>query len=61
MAREYGAFGEGGVTVMIVEVLLGGGRFDVDRGAEMIIFNTDIDVQKGDMGGEVFQVKWTGY
>ena len=38
------------MTAMVVEVLLGVGRFDVDRGAEMTIFNTDIDVQKGDMG-----------
>ena len=47
---RYGAFGEGGVTAMVVEVLLGVGRFDVDRGAEMAIFNTDIDVQKCDVG-----------
>ena len=39
------------MTAMVVEVLLGVGRFDVDRGAEMAIFNMDIDVQKGDMGG----------
>ena len=36
---------------MVVEVLLGVGGFDVDRGAEMNMFNTDIDVQKSDMGG----------
>ena len=48
---RYGAFGGGGVTTMVVEVLLGVGGFDVDRGAEMTIFNTDIDVQKSDMGG----------
>ena len=48
---RYGAFGGGGVTAIVVEVLLGVGRFDVDRGAEMAIFNMDIDVQKGDMGG----------
>ena len=48
---RYGAFGGGGVTAMVLEVLLGVGRFDVDRGAEMAIFNTDVDVQKGDMGG----------
>ena len=47
---RYGAFGGGGVTALVVEVLLGVGRFDVDRGAEMAIFDTDIDVQKGDMG-----------
>ena len=48
---RYGAFGAGGVTAMVVEVLLGVGGFDVDRGAEMTMFNTDIDIQKSDMGG----------
>ena len=48
---RYGAFGGGGVTAMVVEVLLGVGRFDVERGAEMAIFITDVDVQIGDMGG----------
>ena len=48
---RYGTFGGGGVTAMVVEVLLGVGGFDVDRGAEMTTFNTDIDVQKSDMGG----------
>ena len=47
---RYGAFGGGGGTALVVEVLLGVGRFDVDRGAEMAIFDTDIDIQKGDMG-----------
>ena len=47
---RYGAFGGGGVTALVMEVLLGVGRFDVDRGAEMAIFDADIDVQKGDMG-----------
>ena len=46
---------------MVVEVLLGVGGFDVDRGAEMIMVNTDIDVQESDMEGEMFRVKWTGY
>ena len=32
---RYRAFGGGGMTTMVVEVLLGVGRFDVDRGAEM--------------------------
>ena len=41
---RYGAFGGGGLTALVVEVLLGVGRFDVDRGAEMAIFDTDIDV-----------------
>ena len=36
---------------MVVEVLLGVGRFDVDRSAEMTMFNMDIDIQKSDMGG----------
>ena len=48
---RYGAFGGGGVTAVVVEVLLGVGGFDVDRGVEMTMFNTDIDVQKSDMGG----------
>ena len=48
---RYGAFGGGGATAMVVEVLLGVGRFDVDRVAEMAILNTDIDVQKDDVGG----------
>ena len=39
------------MTAMVVEVLLGVGRFDVHRSAEMTMFNTDIDVQKSDMGG----------
>ena len=43
---RYGAFGRSGVTVMIVEVLLGVGGFDVDRGAEMTMVNMDIDFQK---------------
>ena len=38
------------MTALVVEVLLRVGRFDVDRGAEMAIFDMDIDVQKGDMG-----------
>ena len=37
---RYGAFGGGGVTAMVVEVLLGVGGFDVDRGVEMTMFNT---------------------
>ena len=48
---RYGAFGGSGVTAMVVEVLLEVGRFDVDRGAEMDIFNMDVDVQKGARGG----------
>ena len=49
--ERYGAFGGGGMTAMVVEVLLGVGGFDVDRVAEMTMFNMDIDVQKSDMGG----------
>ena len=41
---RYGAFGGGGVTAMVVEVLLGVSGFNVDRGVE-------IDVKKSDMGG----------
>ena len=47
---RYGAFGGGGVTAMVVEVLLGVGGFDVDRGVEMTMVDTDI-VQKSNMGG----------
>ena len=36
---------------MVVEVLLGVGGSDVDRGAEIIVVDMDIDVQKSDMGG----------
>ena len=46
---RYGAFGGGGVTAMVVEVLLGVGGIDMDRGAEMIMFSTDIDVQKSNV------------
>ena len=42
---------------MVVEVLLGVGGFDVDRGVEMTVVDADIDVQKNDVGGEIFQVK----
>ena len=36
---------------MIVEILLGVGGFNMDRGAELPMVNADIDVQKYDMGG----------
>ena len=36
---------------MLVEVLLGVGGFNVDRGAEMTVVNADIDIQKSDIGG----------
>ena len=40
---RYGAFGGGGMTAMVVGVLLVVGGLDVDRGAELTMFNTDID------------------
>ena len=48
---RYGAFGGDGMTAVVVEVLLRVGGFDVDKGAEVTIFNTNIYVQKSDMGG----------
>ena len=48
---RYGAFDRCGVTALVVEVFLGVGGFDVDRGAEMTVVNTDIDIQKSDVGG----------
>ena len=45
---------------MVMKVLLRVGGFDVDRGVEITMVNVNIDVQKSDVGGEVFQVKWTG-
>ena len=39
------------MAAMVVEVLLGVGGLCVDRGVEMTILNTDIDIQKSDMGG----------
>ena len=44
-------FCRSGVTAMVVEVLLGVGGFDMDIGTEMTMINTNIDVQKNDMGG----------
>ena len=46
---RYEVFGRYGVTVMVVEVLLGVGGFDADRGTEMTVVNTDIDVQKSEV------------
>ena len=46
---------------MVVEVLLGVGGFDMDRGVKMTIVDMVIEVQKSDIGGEVFQVKWMEY
>ena len=57
---RYGAFGGGGVTAMVVEVLLGVGGFDLDRGVEMTIFNMDIDVQNSNMGGGSVPVEVDG-
>ena len=48
---RYGAFGRSGVIAMVVELLLGVAGFNVDRGAEMTVVNTDTDIQKSDMGG----------
>ena len=45
---RYGAFGGVGMTAMVVEVLLGVGGFDVERGAEMTMFNMDIDLWRAD-------------
>ena len=39
------------VTAMVVAVLLGIDGFDMNRGAEMTVVDTDIDIQKSDMGG----------
>ena len=36
---RYGAFGGGGVTAMVVELLLLVGGFDMDRGVEMTMFS----------------------
>ena len=58
---RYGAFGRCGVNSYVVEVLLGVDGFDVDRGAEMTMFNMDIDVQKSDMGGGSVPGEGTGY
>ena len=37
---------------MIVEILLGVGGFNMDRGAELTMVDVSIDIQKGHMGGE---------
>ena len=36
---------------MIVEILLGVGGFNMDRGVELAMVDADIDIQKGDVGG----------
>ena len=59
MGVKYGAFGRCGVTGMVVEVSLGVGRFDVERGAEMTVVNTDIDIPchfSGLVPGLIFQL-----
>ena len=38
------------MSAVIVEILLGVGGFNMDRGAELTMIDADIDVQKGDMG-----------
>ena len=35
----------------MVEILLGVGVFNMDRGVELALVDVDIDVQKGDVGG----------
>ena len=45
---------------MVVEVVLGVGGFNMDKDTELTMIDVDIDIQKNDVGGEVFQVKWTG-
>ena len=49
-AVRDGAFGRCGVTAMVMEVLLGVDEFNVDRGEEMTIVDTDINIQKSEMG-----------
>ena len=57
MGVRYGAFGGGGVTAMVVEVLLGVGRFDVDRSAEMTMFNTDMTTVKAfNKNGDIYVI-----
>ena len=45
------------MTTTVLEVLLGVGSFNADRGVEMTVVNVDTDVQKSNMGGEVIQVE----
>ena len=54
-----------GVATVIVEILLGVGGFNMDRGAELTRVDADIDVQKGDMGegsvpGEMDRIETVG-
>ena len=44
-------FGECGVTAVVMEILLGVGGFNMDRGAELTMVDADIDVQISDVGG----------
>ena len=46
-----GEFSGCGVVALIVEILLGVGGFNIDRGVELAIVNADIDAHKGDVGG----------
>ena len=39
------------MTAVIMEIFLGVGGFNMDRGAELTMVDADIDIQKGDMGG----------
>ena len=36
---------------MIVEILLGVGGFNMDRGVELTMVDADIDIQKNEVGG----------
>ena len=54
------AFGCCGVTVMVMEVLLGVGGFDVDRGAEMTWSMWTWMSRKVTWEEKMFQVKWMG-
>ena len=39
------------MSAVIVEISLGVGEFNMDRGAELTMVDVDINVQKGDMAG----------
>ena len=54
------AFGQYGVATVVMQILLMVGGFDMDRSAELTLVNVSINIQLGDMGLEVFRVKWTG-
>ena len=39
------------MTAVVVKILLGVSGFNMARGGELTVVNTDIDVQKSDVGG----------